>query len=130
MKNREFYKEQIFGALREDGLLCNKFIKPKIIASYGFECTEIGCTYCNLLTSIWLEEEYKEPAEPEVDWTKVEVDTPILVKDYDESDVWYKRYFSKFEDGKVYSWSNGRTSWNGDDEERWNYAKLAEKEEE
>lgn len=31
----------------------------------------------------WLQEEYKEP---EVDWSKVEVDTPILVRDYEDSE--------------------------------------------
>lgn len=76
----------------------------------------------------WLLSEYKEP---EIDWSKVEVDTPILIRDY-ESSEWTKRYFAKFVDGKVYAWKNGATSWsaNGEwDVTSWNYAKLAENEE-
>lgn len=71
--------------------------------------------------------------EPETDWSKVEVDTPILVKDYEDTEnamvVWLKRYFAKYEDGLVYTWINGRTSWNEDCTKGWKYAKLAENEE-
>lgn len=76
----------------------------------------------------WLFTEYKEP---EVDWSKVKVDTPILVRDY-ESGKWIKRYFAKFVDGKVYAWGDGATSWTADGEcdvTSWNHAKLAESEE-
>lgn len=67
---------------------------------------------------------YKE--EPEVDWSKVAVDTPILVKDF-ENENWLKRYFAKFENGKVYAWNDGRTSWSSTcDNISWKYAKLAE----
>lgn len=73
-------------------------------------------------------EDYEEPKEPEIDWSKVEVDTPILVRD-DESDKWLKRYFAKYEGGVVYTWNFGRTSWTEDCMTEWNYAKLAESEE-
>lgn len=76
----------------------------------------------------WLFTEYKEP---EVDWSKVKVDTPILVRD-DEDEEWMNRYFAKFADGKVYAWMGGATSWTADGEYRassWKYAKLAESEE-
>ena len=33
-----------------------------------------------MIQTIWLLEEYKEPEEPETDWNKVKVDTPILEK--------------------------------------------------
>ena len=69
-------------------------------------------------------EEYKEP---QVDWSKVEVDTPILVRQREDS-KWYKRYFAKYENGKIYAWENGRTSWNLDNMAYWQYAKLAEDE--
>ena len=76
----------------------------------------------------WLFTEYKEP---EVDWSKVKVDTPILVGNT-ENDVTHKRYFAKYEDGKVYTWGGGTTSWtvSGEyDVTFWKYAKLAESEE-
>ena len=82
-----------------------------------------------MLQMIWLMEDYEEP---ETDWSKVEVDTPILVKEYEESN-WTKRYFAKYEDGVVYAWNNGVTSWTANDDEcviAWSFAKLAESEEE
>lgn len=77
---------------------------------------------------IWLLEEYEEP---EVDWNKVEVDTPILVNDM-EYENWRKRYFAEYKDEVVYAWVIGKTSWSAVDDKdvtTWNYAKLAESEE-
>ena len=56
------------------------------------------------------------------------VDTPILVRDYDEQD-WLKRYFAKYENGVVFSWAEGSTSWSAKRTTRWKEAKLAESEE-
>lgn len=44
-----------------------------------------------------------------VDWSKVAVDTPIIVKEK----IDLKRHFAKFENGFVYYYDNGRTSWTG-----------------
>ena len=66
--------------------------------------------------------------EHEIDWYKVAVDTPILVRDF-ENEVWRKRHFAKYENGVVYAWMMGCTSWsdnNDDDIYAWNIAKLAE----
>lgn len=64
-------------------------------------------------------------AESEVDWSKVSVDTPILVRSHTDS-VWNRRYFAKYEDGDVYAWVDGKTSWSsGGSMLSWNYAKLA-----
>lgn len=63
-----------------------------------------------------------------IDWSKVKVDTPILVKD-DYDDKWEKAYFAKYEDEMIYAWNNGRTSFsarNKDDTFIWDRAKLAE----
>lgn len=63
-----------------------------------------------------------------VDWSKVPVDTPILVKQY-EQDEWEKRHFAYFKDERVYAWLCGATSWSADyegDTTDWNFAKLAE----
>lgn len=63
-----------------------------------------------------------------VDWSKVAVDTPILVKDnYDEE--WVKSYFASYKNGEVRAWMGGRTSFsvkNKTDTFGWKYAKLAE----
>ena len=63
-----------------------------------------------------------------VDWSKVPVDTPVLVRDF-ENMKWGKRHFAFFKDGKVYTWDGGVTSWtcvNPNCVMSWMYAKLAE----
>lgn len=69
-----------------------------------------------------------EEDEPEVDWTQVTVNTPLLVKDSD-SEIWQRRYFAKYENGLVYAWIGGSTSWTETGMKSWNFAKLEEEEE-
>lgn len=62
-----------------------------------------------------------------VDWSKVAVDTPVLVSN--DNKEWVKRYFARYEDGNVYCWLSGKTSWTAICElsiGHWNYTKLAE----
>ena len=63
--------------------------------------------------------------EDEVDWDEVEVDTKVLVRDrpYNE---WLKRHFAKYENGKVYVFNDGRTSWNNEGITHWQETKLWE----
>lgn len=59
----------------------------------------------------------------DVDWSKVEVDTKILVSN--SGDVWYKKYFAKYENGKVCTFIGGATSFSsGGYFISWKYAKL------
>lgn len=63
-----------------------------------------------------------------VDWSKVEVDTPILVRDFEDM-KWGKRHFAFFKDERVYTWDGGVTSWTCENPNcvmSWKYAKLAE----
>jgi hypothetical protein len=63
-----------------------------------------------------------------VDWSKVKVDTPILVRELDGC-PWKKRYFAFFDGRIVQAWKYGATSWsivNKRDTTSWPYAKLAE----
>lgn len=65
-----------------------------------------------------------------VDWSKVEVDAPIFVRNSIE-EVWKCRYFAEYKDGKVYTWRDGKTSWSNVISDRpvvWGYAELAFKE--
>ena len=66
-----------------------------------------------------------EEVETEPDWTKVSVDTPILVRN-SAGQPWQMVYFAGRKDGKVSAWYGGRTSWNESMITSWNYAKLAE----
>lgn len=122
MKNYEKYEEKIREYKGET--FCADFVQPYILKQDG--CGGMDCDQCNMLQLIWLLEDYEEP---ETDWSKVEVDTPILVK-YSESAKWKKRHFAKYENGLVYAWNNGETSWTTVAMTDWNYAKLAEDEKE
>ena len=67
--------------------------------------------------------------EHEIDWYKVAVDTPILVRDSESEAIWKHRYFAKYVNGVVYAWMMGRTSWSANNDDHifaWKYAKLAE----
>lgn len=62
-----------------------------------------------------------------VDWSKVAVDTPVLVSLDDK--LWLCRYFADFKNGIVYTWSSGATSWSvprREHKDAWSFAKLAE----
>ena len=63
--------------------------------------------------------------EDEVDWDEVEVDTKVLVRDKPDGE-WVKRYFAKYENGKVYVFDDGRTSWNCRGITHWEETKLWE----
>lgn len=121
MKNYEKYADEI---KEYDGVnFCNDFVIPVI--RKGCECLK-SCEQCRMLQNIWLMEEYKEP---DVDWSKVEVDTPILVRN-SENREWYAKHFAEYTHGHVYAWYGGTTSWTAepDDVTEWKYAKLAETE--
>ena len=68
-----------------------------------------------------------------IDWSKVAVDTKILVRQHDNG-KWLKRHFAKYEDGFVYAWGNGKTSFTQDGNNysclAWGQAKLYEEGEE
>ena len=125
MKNREKYAEEIKNYKGED--FCEEFIRPIILkrAQRAHGCG-VGCSRCTMLQMLWLEEECME----EVDWSKVAVDTPILVRDF-EYEEWRDRYFARYENETIYVWCDGRTSWSAYDNSdvtSWEYVKLAERE--
>lgn len=133
MLNIEKYKNKLIelGVIDIDNLALKDGISYRCNGNSCDDCdfknSEKGC-YIRGCTD-WLFSEYEEP---EIDWSKVKVDTPILVKYFETSNKWFKRYFAKYENGKVYAWDDGMTSWtaNGeeDDTTSWDYVKLAESE--
>lgn len=60
----------------------------------------------------------------EVDWTKVPVDTKVLVRN--SMGEWYKRYFAEYKDGIFYAFYNGGTSWTTSNKIPWRECKLDE----
>ena len=126
MTNKEKYGNEIIELAVNTGKLVLKNGEPAI-------CTEIRCKECDYGKSgscrgseykfrEWLNSGYVEPP---VDWSKVVVDTPILVRDCEE-EIWKKRYFAKYYNGIVYAWYGGTTSWSAERSISWKMAKLAE----
>lgn len=140
MKNREKYREEIAAAIKGDGTanekLC-RFLKDNVIPRFVPEMEEgtCGCLYCHTCTKMfafWLDEEYVEPKKPEVDWSKVPVDTLVRVKDF-EGEEWVLRYFKEIdencEESKYVTWIAGSTSKTAYGfTEYWNHCELVEDE--
>ena len=62
-----------------------------------------------------------------LDWSKVSVDTKVLVSD--NGNTWYKRHFAKYENGSVHVFPDGRSSFTTEVSDiiyPWKYAKLYE----
>ena len=117
MKKREKYAEEIKNYKGDE--FCNDFINPVILKKK--ECDVFSnCSQCYLIQQLWLDEEYEEP---EVDWSKVPVDTLIRVRVHKSND-WINRYFSKYKNGKVYAWNNGATSKTGESDSQWTFAEI------
>ena len=121
MKNFEKYEDEIREYNGDN--FCKDFVIPHILKKD--DCAGIYCSECISRQLLWYLEEYEEP---KVDWSKVKVNTPILVKET-ENKNWIRGYFAKYEDGKIYAWSNGRTSWTTSYMISWKYAKLVENKE-
>lgn len=126
MTNYEKYKIQIekFTRLSVDFAL-DKHTK-EIVKCAKFNCK--NCVFGNVNASCsenkinWADEEY---IELEIDWTKVPIDTKILVRD-NLVGKWKPRHFAKYENKEVYAFCDGSTSWSGDGSTMsWEYAKLA-----
>lgn len=89
-------------------------------AGTNFEAT-VRCT--EKLYAPYSESQF-EPI-PEVDWTPVEVDTPVWVRT-DSHGEWHKRHFAHYASGLVYAWKDGHTSHTTQSEDAfgWAYASL------
>lgn len=78
MTNEEFYKDDLLREIMIDTLGVNKETGKPAACSY-MKCRE--CFFephdCNKGMEHWLQSEHVE----QVDWSKVKVDTPILVRD-------------------------------------------------
>lgn len=123
LKNRDKFKEELIEACKDANfhVFFNEHITPAYhCATYG----DIGIEKRILLTMLWLDEEYQEP---EVDWSKVEVDTPILVSMSGQN--WKRRHFAGYRNGTVYAFKDGATSWTINLKTEWPYVKLAEPQE-
>ena len=131
MLNKEKFAKEIVEIVCNGNFVAVVGGKPEACRSIPCRlcaCHQHGGYICDDSVRIeWANSEYVEPP---VDWSKVAVDTPILVRN-SEKEVWEKRHFAKYENGIVYAWVAGETSWSADGSGMtdWKMAKLAESEE-
>ena len=125
MKNKKKFKKELCKLLvNGDNLAVDPNGNP-------VPCNTIDCSDCKLCfvtccqerRKKWLEAEY---VEQEVDWSKVPIDTKVLVKDFDNAE-WTPRYFAGLnENGEKTAWRFGGTSFTMNDylKSVWRYMKL------
>lgn len=131
MTNREKYAERILDiavtghpfAINRNGEVnsCGKVPCDECI----FRKNKVTDISCGEKIKEWSEQEYVEPP---VNWSKVPVDTKILVRD-SEDGWWEKRHFARYKNNIVFAWDRGCTSYSADgyyNVSTWKYAKLAE----
>lgn len=125
MLNREKYAKEILD------VACSGHSIAKVNGKIT-ECNGTDCTDCDFAGDYSCRTKIAEWANSDsVDWNTVAVDTPIFVRNSTHLEKWQPRYFAKYENGKVYTWAAGATSWtNGSlSPVIWKFAKLAESEE-
>lgn len=136
MKNKKKFKKELCD------LLCTGSSLAVDQNGNPVPCNTLDCNHCKFCSTIsfcnekrkeWLEAEY---IEPEVDWSKVPIDTKVLVADSVDG-PWIPRYFAGLDKkGTPLTWQFGRTSFTSKDkrpEEKasvWEYIKLYDKEDE
>ena len=132
MTNKEKYVKEILDIACTGDHVAMRKSDNVIVGCKKLKCSDRafnthgkGC--CSDEIEKWANSEYVDPP---VDWSKVAVDTPILVRDR-EKEAWRRRYFAKYENGIVFAWENGLTSWSAHRSNvvGWKIAKLAESEE-
>ena len=131
MNNYENQREIIDAILNSNNNIAIDIDTNEITNCRGLTCSRCLFFYeynentsCYIITIKGLLTEYKEP---EVDWSKVPVDTPVLVSD--DGTNWIRRYFAKITKlGTIFVYSSGATSWSASTNPmtHYKYAKLAE----
>lgn len=85
---------------------CNEFSYEENLKSKTYEKLDIVKIYKDFRGELIWERDEKEKG---IDWSKVETDTLLKVKLFEDEDECF-RYFAKYENGSVYVWINGATS--------------------
>lgn len=128
MTNYEHYKSEIDKITRMGRMVAVEEKTGKITSCNQITCLQCmfdSCSAgnCDAAALAWADAEY---IEQEVDWSKIAINTPILVRD-DNTTKWVIRHFAKYENNLVYAWDGGGTSYTMNETTGWNYAKLAKK---
>lgn len=132
MQNFDVYWDEIVEAIKDDDKMCC-FMRDEVLPYFlkDNDCKNIGCNTCAKMFTAWMFADYVEQPKPEVDWSKVPVDTLVRVRN-DEDSPWVLQYFKEFDEERNYkflAWSNGRTSKTaGGRRTGWKYCELVEEE--
>lgn len=124
MKNKEKFAEQIVDlSINGNCFAVAKNSGEVIECHHCQECLFQDCFHgdCETARNEWAESEFESM------WKNVEIDTPILVSN--DSVHWYHRHFAYVDDdGVVYAFESGTTSWTCMDENKkasdWKFAKI------
>lgn len=74
---------------------------------------------------IWMKEEYIDPAE-RIDWSKVAIDTPVLVRN-SERDTWENAHYAGWKIDGVCVFPNGKTSYTFSENDKKNVGLITYK---
>lgn len=123
MTNREKFKDE-----PDEMLLA--FLA--VVEGKPVHCEDMDCQECDFRGKCpvrencvidWLNAEYQEPP---VDWSKVPIDTPVLVSG--NGKTWYRRCFAGIRNGYREAYDVGATPWSVYDNRTcaWPFMKIAE----
>ena len=130
MLNKEKYAKEILDMIcsghsigKQNGHLCS----CANVKCHDCEFNEYN-TSCSEEFAKWANSEYKEP---EIDWNKVPVDTPIYVWEDKGDNIIYKRkrHFAEYDADidKIFAFTDGQTSWTSEqDMIPWGNAEIKE----
>ena len=136
MQNQKYFEKEILNiAVTGQAVAVHKErLEPMVcfkdVCNDCLNCGENGrCKKDKEAITKWMNEEYIDPAE-RIDWAKIAIDTPILVRDK-EDELWQRGHFAGLsnEDG-VFVFPDGKTSFTADKREdvhvAYKHARLAE----
>lgn len=116
MKNQKYFEKEILKiAITGQAVAVHKDkLEPMV-------CTKEHCKDClncgtngrckdkeKTVILDWMNEEYIDPAE-RIDWSKIAIDTPILVRN-DECNIWERGYFAGIGKDGIFVYPNGTTN--------------------
>lgn len=123
MRKRDNLNKKYKISLKGFSLGIWEYRESLILGSFDFYNDEGIPLTGNFLISNFFEMDFEEVEV--VDWNKILVDTKVLVSD--DGVEWFNRYFAKYENGKFYAWSSGKSSFtitNKENYSNWKYCEL------
>ena len=128
MTNYEKYKDELIKKAIIKTSIAMDIHTGKVVDCGNMDCRDCGfSTGKGCCIEDWLDSEYVEPEKEEVDWSKVPIDTKVIVSDDNEN--WYRRHFAYYRGERIWVFISGLTSWTINDLSEvsgWKYGKLLE----